>query len=340
MSEYLAGKANGLPKQVLAPFVFLALQLFGQSPALADWYQQQRDIMGTRISVELWHDETAIANECSEKVFTEMRRIEALMSSYKDDSELTYINNNAAIRAVEISDEMMHLIRQSIYFSEISQGAFDITYASIGYAYDYRKRQQPSDASISEKLPAIDYHHIMISGNKVEFGNPAARIDLGGIAKGYAVDRAADIIAQCGIAKAMVSAGGDSRITGDRGGHPWVIGIQHPRDPEGIALRLPLSESAFSTSGDYERFFVENGDRVHHIINPSTGRSATASWSATVIGPDALTTDALSTSIFILGAIDGIAMIESLEGFDAIVIDNAGKVHYSSGFEVPEAKVQ
>ena len=340
MSEYLAGKTSGLPKQVLAPLVLLALLLFSQTPAFAQWHQQQRDLMGTRVSVELWHQETAFANECSEKVFTEMRRIEALMSSYKEDSELTYINNNAAIRSVEISDEMMHLIRKSIHFSEISRGAFDITYASIGYAYDYRKRQQPDDASISEKLPAIDYHHIMISGNKVQFGNDSVRINLGGIAKGYAVDRAVDIISQCGITRALVSAGGDSRIIGDREGHPWVIGIQHPRDPEGIALRLPLSESAISTSGDYERFFIENGNRVHHIINPSTGRSATASWSATVIGPDALATDALSTSIFILGAIDGIAMIENLEGFDAIVIDNAGKVHYSSGFEDPEAKPQ
>ncbi len=184
MSEHLAGKANGLPKQALVPLVFLVILLCSQTPALAAWYQQQRDIMGTQVSVELWHDEATAAATCSAKVFTEMRRIEALMSSYKSDSELSFINTNAAIAAVEISDEMMHLIKKSIHFSEISQGAFDITYASIGYAYDYRKRQQPSDQSISEKLPAIDYHHIMISGNKVQFGNDAVRINLGGIAKG------------------------------------------------------------------------------------------------------------------------------------------------------------
>lgn len=312
-----------------------------QSQAVAAWHQQQRDIMGTRVSVELWHDEATVAATCSEKVFTEMRRIEALMSSYKSDSELSFINTNAAVAAVEISDEMMHLIKKSIHFSEISQGAFDITYASIGYAYDYRKRRQPSDQSISEKLPAIDYHHIMISGNKVQFGNDAVRINLGGIAKGYAVDRAADIISRCGITKALVSAGGDSRIIGDREqGHPWIIGIQHPRDPAGVALRLPLSNTAMSTSGDYQRFFIDNGNRVHHIINPDTGRSATASWSATVIGPDALTTDALSTTIFILGAIEGMALIEGLEGIDAVIIDSAGKLHYSSGLEAPEAEAQ
>ena len=177
----------------------------------------------------------------------------------------------------------------------------------------------------------------MISGNKIRFGNDAVRINLGGIAKGYAIDRAADIIGQCGITQAMVSAGGDSRIIGDRKGRPWVIGIKHPRDPEAIAIRLPLTESAISTSGDYERFFIENGNRVHHIINPATGRSATSSWSATVVGPDALTTDALSTTLFILGAVEGLALIETLEGIDAIIIDSDGKVHYSSGFEAPEA---
>ena len=306
-----------------------------QSAALAEWYQQQRDMMGTQISVELWHADTSVAADCSRQVFTEMERINALMSPYLDSSELSFINKNAAIAAVDISEELARLIEKSLYFSEISQGAFDITYASIGYAYDYRKHQQPSDASVTRKLPAIDYHHIELANNKIRFNNNAVRIDLGGIAKGYAVDRAADIIEQCGIGKAMVSAGGDSRILGDRVGRPWMIGIQHPRDPEGIVLRLALSDSAVSTSGDYERFFIDNGKRVHHIINPSTGRSAVASRSATITGPDAMTTDALSTTVFILGAAKGLALIESLEGIDAIIIDSDGKLHYSSGFKEP-----
>jgi len=265
-----------------------------------------------------------------------MDRIDALMSTYRDDSELSYINRNASIEAVAISDELLYLLRRSIYFSEISTGAFDITYASIGYAYDYRKQQKPSDQLVTEKLPAIDYRHIELQDRKVRFNNSAVRIDLGGIAKGYAVDRAIDILQHCGITRAMVSAGGDSRIIGDREGQPWVIGIQHPRDPQGIALRLPLSDSAISTSGDYERFYIENGERIHHIINPLTGRSAKGIWSATVTGSDAMTTDALSTTIFILGVVEGLALIENLDGIDAIIIDNNGKVHYSSGFQEPD----
>lgn len=317
----------------------LLLALLIQSSLLhAEWYQQQRDIMGTRASLELWHPEAVVATDCSAKAFAEMRRIEALMSTYQASSEISFINDNAAVSAVEISAEMAQIIGKSLYFSEISNGAFDITYASIGYAYDYRKSQQPSNESIAAKLPSIDYRHIELEQNRIRFRQNGVRIDLGGIAKGYAVDRAIDIVEQCGISQAMISAGGDSRIIGDRGGRPWILGIEHPRKPEEVALRLPLSESAISTSGDYERFFIEDGKRVHHIINPETGRSATKSWSATVIGPNAMTTDALSTTIFILGAEKGIALIESLDGIDAIVIDSDGKVHYSSGFEAPETE--
>ena len=222
MRHYRVDRPDCLPLRAARAVSILVLSLPICSTAHAQWHTQQRDIMGTRVSVELWHEEAASAIECSEQVFAEMQRIEDLMSTYKDDSEISYINNNAATNPVAISAEMIHLVKRSLHFSEISKGAFDITYASVGYAYDYRKRQQPSDESISEKLPAIDYHHIMISGDNIQFGNDAVRIDLGGIAKGYAVDRAADIIGQCGIAQAMVSAGGDSRIIGDRKGRPWI----------------------------------------------------------------------------------------------------------------------
>jgi len=307
-------------------------------PAAANWYHQQRDLMGTRVSVDFGVADGALAADCSERVFAEMRRIEALMSTYRDDSEITRVNDNAALEPVAISAELKRLIERSIDFSKLSGGAFDITYASIGYAYDYRQHRQPDDATVAAKLPAIDYRHIELEGNRVHFSRPGVRIDLGGIAKGYAVDRAVDIAGKCGISRAMISAGGDSRIVGDHDGRPWMIGIRHPRQDDGIALRLPLSDSAISTSGDYERYFIaDDGKRVHHILNPATGRPSQGSWSATVIGPDAMTTDALSTTIFILGADKGLALIEKLDGFDAIVIDSGGTVHYSSGFEVPDA---
>jgi thiamine biosynthesis lipoprotein len=338
MLDFRVSKPGSLLHYAKFIFLTLGLGLCAQSSALADWYKQQRDIMGTRVSIELWHADTATAASCGEKIFAEMHRIDRLMSPYKNTSELSFINNNAAISAIDISAELAYLIDQSLYFSRISQGAFDITYASIGYAYDYRKRQKPSDQAVALRLDAIDYRHISLEGQKLQFLHRDVRIDLGGIAKGYAVDRAIDITRLCGIKQAMISAGGDSRIIGNKRGRPWIIGIQHPRKSDEITLVLPLSDTAISTSGDYERFYIENGKRVHHIINPSTGRPALASWSATVTGADAMTTDALSTTIFVLGAIQGMALIETLDGIDAIIIDNSGKLHYSSGLQPPEVE--
>ena len=341
MPNYRDGNRYRSQQPVFRVLCAIALSLLVALPAAADWHHRQHDLMGTRITIDLWQEDAALAARCSDRIVAEMQRIEAQMSTYRDDSEITRINDNAARETLDISSEMAYLIERSIYFSRLSGGVFDITYASIGYAYDYRAHLQPSDETVAEKLPAIDYRHIRLEGNRIHFDRPGVRIDLGGIAKGYAVDRSIDITRKCGISRAMISAGGDSRIIGDRGGRPWMIGIRHPRDASEIALRLPLSDSAISTSGDYERYFIaDDGKRVHHIIDPQTGRSAGASWSATVIGPDAMTTDALSTTIFIMGADDGLALIESLEGFDAIVIDSGGKVHYSSGFQVPEAAQQ
>jgi len=324
-------------KKKFTEFVCLIPLLLACTSTQADWLKQQQDIMGTRVSVELWHDNLQLAQQCSDKVFEEMHRIDELMSPYKPNSEISFINNNAAISAIKISREMSTIINRALFFSRLSEGAFDITFASIGYRYDYRKKIQPSDKVISASLNAIDYHHIHLDKQQIYFDNTGVRIDLGGIAKGYAVDQALKIVDDCGIKEAMISAGGDSRILGLKRGKPWMIGIQHPRKKNDVALVLPLSDTAVSTSGDYERYFIrEDGHRVHHIINPSTGRSADSSWSATVIGPDAMTTDALSTTVFVLGAEKGIALIETLKDIDAVIIDRHGKVHYSSGFRDPD----
>jgi len=323
------------PLQRLTKSVCLLPFLLASSNTPADWLKQQQNIMGTRVSVELWHDNSQLAQNCSDKIFSEMHRLDAMMSPYKADSEIRFINSNAANTSVEIGAELSEVINRSLHFSEISGGAFDITFASVGYQYDYRNKIQPSEQIIKLGLPSIDYHHIKLDRQKIQFDNSGVRIDLGGIAKGYAVDRALQIAQQCGINEAMISAGGDSRILGKKRGKPWIIGIQHPRKKNELALVLPLSDTAISTSGDYERFFIRDGQRIHHIINPSTGKSATATWSATVTGPDAMTTDALSTTIFVLGAKKGIALIETLENIDAVIIDNQGNVHYSSGLQEP-----
>lgn len=313
----------------------LLVAFFVSASATAGWSQQARDVMGTRVSLELWHSQPMVAEQCGLQILDEFERLDRLLSVYRPDSEVSKVNRHAATGPVLISDELLTILRRARDFSELSSGAFDITYASVGYRYNYRDGIKPSDEEITRELPHIDFRKIRLVDNTVRFAEQGIRIDLGGIAKGYAVDRAIGIASECQISNGIVTAGGDSRIIGDRGGRPWMIGIQHPRDPQKIALKVPLDDTAISTSGDYERFFVSNGERIHHIIDPKTGKSAGRSWSASVIGPDAMTTDALSTTLFVMGPEAGMSLINGLLDVDAIIIDNQGKVHYSAGLTEP-----
>lgn len=305
------------------------------APAGADWHQQTQAIMGTRVRAELWHDDPLRAARLLDAVMAEMRRIDAAYSPYKADSELSRLNRDAARGWTGVSAELFDLLRRSRRVAELSGGAFDVTYASVGRYYDYRAAERPDDARIREALEAIDYRYVELDedGHRVRYAHPEVYVDLGGIAKGYAVDRCIALLRQAGVTEASVSAGGDSYILGDRRGQPWTVGIRDPRNEDGMAAVLPLMDTAVSTSGDYERFFEEDGVRYHHILDPATGRSARGAWSVTILGPDTTFTDALSTSVFVLGPEAGLELIDRLPGIDAIVIDAAGQLRYSADLE-------
>lgn len=311
-------------------------------PSHAEWYKDERAIMGTSILVEVWSDDADRAHEGIEAAMQEMHRIDRLMSPYKEDSELSRVNREAADHPVKISRELFDLIERSLYFSRISDGAFDITFSSVGYLYDYRKGVAPGDAEIAKALPGINYRHLTLDqdNSTIYFTYRGTRIDLGGIAKGYAVDNCIALLAAMGFHQALVTAGGDSRILGDKRGRPWLTGIRDPRQKDASAVVIPLSDAAISTSGDYERFFERDGVRYHHILNPKTGKSATETRSATVIGPDATTTDGLSTTLFVLGWEKALKLVESLPGIEAVIIDGDGRMHYSAGLEPPTSGKQ
>jgi len=314
-------------------FILFCLLAFAALPAPAEWYSREEAIMGTAVRVELWHDDATAARAAMSAVMDEMHRIDALMSPYKPESELSRINREAAQKPVVISREMFDLILHSIEFSKLSGGAFDITFSSVGYLYDYREHVKPTDEQIAKALPGINYRHLQLDakGRTIHYARPGVRIDLGGIAKGYAVDNCIAILKGRGITNAIVTAGGDSRLLGDRRGRPWNVGIRDPRQRGEVAAVLPLADVAISTSGDYERYFEEDGVRHHHIINPRTGKSATGVRSVTIIGPDGITTEGLTKSVFVKGPKEGMRLIESLKGVDAIIIDAAGRMLYSPG---------
>ena len=305
-------------------------------PAHAEWHKRVDDgIMGTRIIVELWSEQPAAGEQAIDAVLAEMRHIDADMSTYKPDSEVSRVNAGAARHPVKISAELFGLLETALEYSRITNGAFDITYASVGFMYDFRARHRPDEQQIAAALPAVNYHHVLLdrATRSVRFTQPGVRIDLGGIAKGYSVDRGIEILQRLGIRHALVSAGGDSRIIGDRFGKPWIVGIRHPDRKDEVIARIPLVDTAISTSGDYERYFDENGVRYHHIIDPRTGHSASAVRSATVLAPTATRTDGLSKTAFVLGADAALKIYAKLGDVEAILVRPDGKVLYSQGLE-------
>jgi thiamine biosynthesis lipoprotein len=309
----------------------------GSGTAAAGWVRDAMDLMGTRVSVELWQDDEARGRELVNEVMEEYKRIDREMSTYKPDSEISRVNDGAAQMPMQISAELYSMIDRSLQLSVASHGAFDITYDSVGYLYDFRAHRRPTDEQIEEHLGAVDYRHVVLEPAKstVRFTQPGVRINLGGIAKGYAVQHAADILRAKGVEHALLNAGGDTRVIGDRRGQPWIVGIRHPRLPDEVITRLPIVDEAISTAGDYERFFEEDGKRYHHVINPRTGKPTEGILTVTVIGPDGTMTDGLDTAIFVLGAEEGLKMIAGYPDYEAIIVDSAGKISYSSGLAPP-----
>ena len=301
------------------------------------WHQREAAIMGTRIAVELWSRTPAEGEAAIDAVMEEMHRVDALMSHYKPESQLSRINAHAAAGPVRVDRELFDLIARSLDFSRLTGGAFDITYASVGYLYDYRHHVKPDEAQIEAHLPSVDWRSLELDpkSSTVRFMKPGMRIDLGGFAKGYAVDRSIELLKARGIEHASVSAGGDTRILGDRFGRPWIVGIRHPDDPQRVILRIPLENIALSTSGDYERYFDENGVRYHHIIDPRTGHSASKVRSATIIGPTATQTDGLSKTAFVVGPEKALEILARIPDIDAVFVGPDGKVYYSPGLAPP-----
>jgi thiamine biosynthesis lipoprotein len=277
-------------------------------------------------------DEEPKARQLIAAGMAEFDRIEAAMSTYRESSEISAVNRGAASAPVVVSAELLELVQRSLALSVRTGGAFDITYDSVGYLYDFRARERPAEAAIAKNIAAIDYRHVLLDAGKstIRFTQPGTRINLGGIAKGYACEQVVALLRKAGVTNALVNAGGDTRLLGDRRGKPWVVGIRDPDDESKWVTRLALDDEAISTSGDYERYFEEDGVRYHHILDPKSGKPVAGVRSVTIIGPDATLTDGLSTSVFVLGVERGLALIEATPGYAAVIIDASRKVRFSS----------
>jgi thiamine biosynthesis lipoprotein len=270
----------------------------------------------------------------------EIVRLENLMTTWDPASEVSQVNAASGKEPVVVGAETFDVIREAIHASEISQGTFDITFETLHGLWKFDQDldpHPPSAAAVRAQAKYVGFRHVKLDeARRTVFLDEAhVRIGLGGIAKGYAVDRAAKILQDAGLTSFYAQAGGDLLTHGNKpDGSPWRAGIRDPRGPDGdYFAMMPVSDHAFSTAGDYERTYVVGGKRYHHIIDPRTGYPATASRSVTIWAPTALQADELDDAVFILGPEQGLALIESIDGVGAVIVDAHNRVWTSKRLE-------
>ena len=296
-------------------------------------FRQSRMIMGTSVEITVSQTDSQRAEGAMAAAFREVERIDWLMSHYRQESEVSQITRHAGEREIPVSPETLEVIERALYFSRLSGGAFDITIGPVFRLWNFREGKIPEEKSLRETLKKVDYRKIKVDPLKssVYLESRGMELDLGAIAKGYAADRAAAVLGQGGVKNFLVNAGGDLTVSGAKGnGVPWSIGIQHPRLPSELLVKLRPVQAAVATSGDYEKFFFKGRERYHHILTPSTGLPARECQSVTIMAPSAMDADALATSIFVLGPKDGFALLERLPDVHAIIADRRGSVLLST----------
>lgn len=288
--------------------------------------------MGTVINITAAAGDEGLAEKAVEAAFAEFRRLDALLSHYSNSSEVGRLNLEG--RLAGPSPELLDNLRKSLEYGRLSGGAFDITVQPILELYDRSFRElkrAPTDEEVRQTLRRVDYRRIQQGDGFIRLG-PGQKITLGGIAKGYAVDRALEIMRAMGVRDALVDAGGDIRAMGRaEGRRDWLVALRNPRDPKDFITRIRCTDLAVLTSGDYERYY-DPDRKFHHIVNPLTGYSATELISVTIVGPAAFDADALATSAFVLGLEKGMRMIQSLKGYEGLLITRDRRIHRTAGF--------
>ncbi|NOU26653.1 MAG: FAD:protein FMN transferase [Polyangiaceae bacterium] len=299
--------------------------------------------MGTHLAFAAYTSPTvdaAKARAAWADAIAEIQRIEALMTTWREDSEISKINAAAGKEPVVVGAETLQVIQESIHTSEISEGTFDITFETLHGLWKFDQDldpHPPKDADLKAKVKLLGYKHIKVDPAKstVFLDKAGVKISLGGIAKGYGVDKAVAVLEKAGLTSFFVQAGGDLFARGKKpDGSEWSAGIRDPRGTsEKYFALIPLTDHSFSTAGDYERSYMVGTKRYHHIIDPRTGYPAAASRSVTVWAPTALLADAIDDAVFILGPEKGLKLVESLEGVGAVIVDAKNKVWVSKRLE-------
>jgi FAD:protein FMN transferase len=306
----------------------------------------QRTCMGTRCTIQAYHHDQALFDRAVQAAMAEIDRLDALMSTWVASSDVSRINAAAGSGEwISISSETLQVLEKSLWIARESQGAFDITVGAFKGLWKFDEDNDgslPQRADVLQRLKLVDYRGLLLDakGSRARLAKAGQSLTLGGIAKGLIVDHAVEKLRAAGLANFLMQAGGDLYAAGRHGEREWKVGIQDPRAPSGdgrsvdtsFAL-LSLENSAFNTSGDYERFILKDGKRYHHILDPRTGYPVTHTRSVTVLAASSFLADTLDTALFVMGAEKGLRLVESLPGVEAVIVDAKNRVHLSHGLQ-------
>jgi FAD:protein FMN transferase len=301
--------------------------------------ERARPAMGSELRLTAWTTDEPAAVAGFDAVFAEFERLEALMSVWRPGSDILRLNAAAGDHPVTVSPEVVEVLAVARQVSEWTDGTFDVTFGALSDLWKFDHDQDntiPDPAIVRERLPLVDYRALDVDprAGTAFLRRKGMRAHLGGIGKGYAVDRAVTMLRSRGLRDFMIQAGGDLYVAGLKDGRPWRLGIRDPRGPAGKSFALlDLSDGTFSTSGDYERFFLKDGRRYHHILDLRRGEPARGCRSVTLVTDRAVLADALAKGVFILGPDAGMALIEKLPGVEGVIVGATNEVRVSSGLK-------
>lgn len=317
--------------------VFLLASLVSCGKPQERMLKVSRTSLYTIASMTLVTNDEKRAQEAIDAAYTELERLGKLLNFYADDSEISAVNKNAGIKPVTVSPETFELVQKAVFTSEMTEGAFDATVGPVVKLWDFKKGVVPDKEEIEKNLGRVGYKNIVLdkASSTVFLKTAGSQLDLGGILKGYAVDRAVKVVQKHGFTSGIITVGGEVRAFGKKpDGSAWIVGIQNPRQTgqhdEVIAV-IPVSDNALSTSGDYIKFFEKDGVRYHHLLNPQTGYPAKQCGSVTILATDGVTADGFA-KIFVLGPEKGLQVAKKI-GFDALFIDCDGKMLMTGGMQ-------
>ena len=323
-----------MKKLTLIILFFAVGILYAQEP-----YKRTVKLMGSRFDITVVAKDPVEGDEYIDMAISEITRIEKLISSWDENSQTSEINRNAGLNPVKVDTELFNLIQRGIGISQLTDGAFDISYASMDkiWKFDGSMTVMPSEESIKASVAKVGYHNIILDKeNQTVFLKLAGmKIGFGAIGKGYAADKAKDLLKSKGVVAGIINASGDMNTWGKQpDGKEWKVAITNPMDKNKVFALLPITNGAVVTSGNYEKYVNFNDVRYTHIIDPRSGYPATGIISVTVFAPKAELADALATSVFVMGIEVGLNRIEQLPQVECIIIDDKGNIITSKNIEI------